>query len=305
MPVDLGVKKMEDTLDQLIDLQLQAHSLPASYRQQIDDFISPFAQTLITKTQSLSQPLVVGINGGQGSGKSTLCHFLALVLRERYQLATVVLSIDNFYWGKQHRQQLAQDIHPLLQTRGVPGTHNVPLALATFAKLLAGQATQLPQFDKAQDDVVAKTDWPLQQSPVAIILFEGWCVGSRPQDNAVLDTAINSLERDEDTDGQWRHYVNQQLAGPYQQWFAHIDYLLMLKVPNMEAVQQWRKLQEKKLVAKAAGGDGLMNETQIDRFIAHYERLTRHNLAEIPTRADQVFQLSMDHQFIAATGLTR
>jgi len=36
-----------------------------------------------------------------------------------------VLSLDDFYLGHAARLQLARDIHPLLATRGVPGTHDI------------------------------------------------------------------------------------------------------------------------------------------------------------------------------------
>ncbi len=41
------------------------------------------------------------------------------------------------------------------------------------------------------------------------------------------------------------------------------------------------------------GGDAsrVMDEAAIARFIAHYERVTRHILAEMPARADHLISL--------------
>ena len=89
---------------------------------------------LLEKYQTArDKPLIIGINGSQGSGKSTLADYLCTMLNERYQLRCVSLSLDDFYLTKLERQQLASQVHPLLETRGVPGTHDIPLALETIA----------------------------------------------------------------------------------------------------------------------------------------------------------------------------
>ena len=301
---------LNDDINALIDQQISEQQLPASYRYLVDGYLLPLCDRVfkeVTRHKARQRPYVLGVNGGQGSGKSTLCRFVQLLLAQCYQQRCISLSLDDFYLSRAERQQLARDQHPLLQTRGVPGTHNIPLALDTFENLLAGEAAPLPRFDKASDDVVPREQWPIQEPPVDVILFEGWCVGARPQAAAELTAPINALERDEDPDASWRRFVNQQLVGDYQKLFAYIDSLLMLKVPGMDAVYQWRLLQEQKLTKRLANnterGSAIMDAEQIIRFVDHYERLTRHMLSDLPGRAEIVFTIANDHSIDSVMGL--
>ena len=234
---------------------------------------------------------IIGINSAQGSGKSTLCKLLALLLQQGFNKSVAVLSLDDFYLTREQRSELAQSIHPLLQTRGVPGTHDVTLAIATLESLKNGLPVSLPRFDKSQDDRASETTWPFIQHPVDIILFEGWCVAALPQTALQLVRPVNSLEAQQDAEGIWRQYVNTKLAGEYQSLFALLDVLLMLKVPSFDKVYDWRALQESKLQQG-------MDSEQLHYFIMHYERLTRYMLDEMPQRADRVLQIGDDHQII-------
>jgi D-glycerate 3-kinase len=127
------------------------------------------------------------------------------------------------------------------------------------------------------------------------VLFEGWCVGAVPQEEAALAEPVNALEREEDPDGVWRRFVNRALASDYRELFAKIDLLIMLAAPSFDVVYRWRLQQEDELRHRIAeqGGDGsrVMTERQLERFIAHYERLTRHMLDEMPARAGIVVRL--------------
>lgn len=227
---------------------------------------------------------VVGLCGAQGSGKSTLA---AAVAREMTALGvpTAVISIDDIYLTPAQREVLARDVHPLLRTRGVPGTHDVALGLSVFDALDRGEATRLPRFDKALDDRLPQALWPRAPAGCRLLLFEGWCVGARPQPEHILARPVNALEANEDRQGVWRRYVNGVLAGAYQRLFARIDALVLLAAPGFDVVLDWRREQE------AALGRRAMDEAALTRFVAHYERLTRHILAEMPARADLVIEL--------------
>ena len=233
---------------------------------------------------------VIGICGSQASGKSTLTAVLRRVLEDA-GLTVASLSLDDLYLTHAERQALAREVHPLLATRGVPGTHDVALGMAVLDGLACDGETLLPVFDKASDDRRAQ-GVPVA-GPVDVILFEGWCVGAVPQ--ADVAEPINGLERDRDPDGRWRAFVNEALAGPYQELFARIERLVLLQAPSFEVVLAWRQEQEAKLRARLAreGGDlkRAMTDNQVADFIAHYERLTRHILAEMPGRADVVVEL--------------
>jgi D-glycerate 3-kinase len=232
------------------------------------------------------RPLVVGLCGAQGSGKSTVAAALAAQFPR-----TVALSLDDLYKTRAERAQLGREIHPLFATRGVPGTHDVDLGLATFARLDAGQATPLPRFDKATDDRIGQASWPIAPDHAELVIFEGWCVGARPQESAALTNAINPLERDQDYDGIWRRHVNETLRGDYQHLFARIDWLALLRAPNWEQVLDWRQEQERALRRSGASGAGVMSDTEVVTFVSHYERLTRHILEDMPGYADVTLQL--------------
>jgi len=244
--------------------------------------------------------LVVGICGAQGSGKTTLARDLAADLG-RAGVSSATLSLDDLYLTRAERLTLAAQVHPLLVTRGVPGTHDVALGLATLDALAHGAATPLPRFDKARDDRAPVANWPISPAKTQVLLFEGWCVGALAQQEAALTAPINALERDEDAEGIWRQYANRALTGPYRQLFARIDVLALLAAPGFEVVQRWRGEQESKLRRADPSAPGLMDEAGIARFIQHYERLTRHILTEMLARADLVAQLDEGRRVLSIT----
>lgn len=246
---------------------------------------------------------VIGINGAQGSGKSTLTHFLVDDLADRHGLRCGWLSLDDCYLGHAARVERAAQLHPLLVTRGVPGTHDVALGHALLRKLRGladGQSLRLPEFSKAQDDRLPEQDWRKVEGPLDLVLFEGWCVGTPPQTGVALAEPVNALERDEDSDGRWRHYVNTQLAGAYADWFSELDAQVFLQVPDIAQVQVWRGQQEAETRQREGRGKGQMEEAALRRFIQHYERLTLHALRVMPDRADVCLRLDTRHAVVAA-----
>ena len=262
------------------------------------DTVERVYRPLATRIGALaaSRPgLVVGICGSQGSGKSTGAALLQILLDEA-RLRTAVLSIDDLYLPKDARKKLAEDVDPLLVTRGPPGTHDVALGERLLDSLPGPQVTAIPRFDKARDTRADPDKWDHFQGPADIILFEGWCVGAKPQPPEALAKPVNELERIFDPDGRWRGYVNHALAGPYQQLFGRLSFLVLLKAPSFEVVARWRKEQEAKLRARVGDVAGVMTDAQIDRFVQYYERLTRFILAEMPSRADAVIALEANRR---------
>ena len=265
----------------------------------------PLAAWIERARAKAGRAIVVGLTGGQGSGKSTVCMLLQTVLREGFGARAALLSVDDLYLTHAERQRLGRELHPLFATRGPPGTHDPTLGLATIDRLLAqrpGERTALPSFDKAIDDRRPRDAWPVHEGPVDHVLFEGWCVGARAQSAAALARPVNALERDEDVEGRWREAINAALSGPYRALFDRIDMQIMLRIDGMERVYEWRRLQEEKLrerVAREGTGGApvrVMSDAELERFIAHYERITRHLLEEMPGRADIVFDIDHCHQ---------
>ncbi|MET0815794.1 MAG: kinase, partial [Pseudoxanthomonas sp.] len=106
-----------------------------------DGFDPSLVSAALDAALSLVQPTpVFAIAGLQGSGKSTLAAQIAALAHARGR-SVAVLSIDDFYLSKDRRQLLARQVHPLLATRGPPGTHDLPLALETLEGLRAGRPT--------------------------------------------------------------------------------------------------------------------------------------------------------------------
>ncbi len=283
---------------------LQRNKLPDSYLDSANKWFYP----LVAEFKNPQQPaIIIGINGTQGSGKSTLADYLCTMLGEQ-GLNCVSLSLDDFYLTRSERKTLAADIHPLLKTRGVPGTHDIALALNTIDSLIKGTGeTLVPRFDKSTDDRHSEADWDRVSGPIDVIVFEGWCVGAKPQSEEALAKPVNSLESERDADGIWRNFFNRALTTDYQPLFDKVDKLIMLRAPSFDAVFNWRLEQEQKMIAQLAEQNntdrsGVMSQAQIAEFIAHYQRITEFSLAEMPSRADHLFQLDAQRQIINYSG---
>jgi len=227
---------------------------------------------------------VFGISGLQGSGKSTLAAQLAAAARAA-GLAAACASLDDFYLTAAQRRALARDVHPLLATRGPPGTHDLALALATLDALRHGGTPPLPRFDKLGDDRLAPELWTRLAGPLDLLVFEGWCLGVPAETEDAVREPLNALEREEDRDGRWRRRCNAALARGYPPLWARIDVLWFLQPSGFETVRDWRAEQERALQAAEPGRAG-MDRATLERFIQHYERISRQALRTLPGIAD-------------------
>ncbi|MDJ0878916.1 MAG: hypothetical protein QNI86_09915 [Halieaceae bacterium] len=286
------------TLAEQLRSLAEAETLPASYPAMAERWFAPLAEWLALRHRALDAPLLVGVNGAQGTGKTTACAVFSLMLRE-HGVRPLTLSLDDFYLDRAARRQLADDVHPLLITRGVPGTHEVSLLEQTLDAVLAGQSARVPVFDKAIDDRLPESEW-LDVGAADVILLEGWCIGATPEPVAALKDPLNDLEARDDPDGLWRRFVNDELAGPYAVLFDRLHELVMLKAPSLARVLEWRRLQEEKLAQRRSGG-GVMSPAEIKHFVEHYERVTRHCLEEMPARADYLLEVADDHSICGAS----
>ncbi|WP_159681587.1 kinase [Luteimonas sp. 9C] len=253
--------------------------------------------TLLAELVRGAAPQVFGISGLQGTGKSTLA---AQVVRaaEARGLRAAVLSLDDLYLDRDARQTLARGVHPLLATRGPPGTHEVALGLAAFDAVRAGAPTRLPRFDKLGDRRVPESAWPNVHG-LDLLLFEGWCVGTPAEPATALVEPVNALERDEDAAGTWRRWCNAALARDYPALWAGLDRLLFLQPPGFEVVFDWRLQQEHTLQA-AEPERGGMDAAGIARFVQHFERVSRQALRTLPGLADAVVTLDAEREIVSA-----
>ena len=251
----------------------------------LDDALAPASRR--ARGDGARPVAVHGIAGLQGSGKSTLARQVAAAGAAQ-GLRVAVLSLDDCYLGRRERQRLGRTVHPLLATRGPPGTHDVALAIDTLDALRAGGAVRLPRFDKATDRRVSPSRWPIVAG-IDLVLFDGWFLKVPPQDDAALVPPINALERSEDPEGRWRTWCNTALARDYPPLWARIDRLLFLQGPGFEVVPRWRWQQEQALRA-ARPGLG-MTRDDVARFVQGFERVSRHALATLPAIADRCVRL--------------
>lgn len=232
---------------------------------------------------------MLAITGLQGSGKSTLAAQI-VDAAGRAGVPALAVSIDDFYLGRRQRLALGRAVHPLLATRGPPGTHEVALACEVLDALAAGAPVRLPRFDKIADRRLPPSRWPVVRGPVRLIVFEGWFLKVPAEPSADLRAPVNALERNEDSQGLWRRYVNESLARDYAPLWRRLPRLLLLQAPGFEVVRHWRWQQERTLQATNPGRRA-MDRAQVERFVLFFERVSRQALRTLPTIADATVAL--------------
>lgn len=240
--------------------------------------VAPFITSLLAAAAArptAPRPLIVGLNGLQGVGKTTLVTALATALSTTHR--TLVLSIDDFYL--RHDAQLAlaasRPSNPLIQNRGEPSTHDLPLARAVFADLAAGRETRVPRYDKAafsgRGDRLPESEWLVANAPgdppVEIVILEGWCVGFRALEPGAL------REKWEGESLTLRHHSLENLAfvndalRDYDALTDMFDAFVHIDAEDLTYVYAWRREQEVKLREDRGTG---MSDEQVVRFVDGY-----------------------------------
>ncbi|KAJ1816226.1 hypothetical protein LPJ56_002414 [Coemansia sp. RSA 2599] len=245
--------------------------------QQAGDFI---LRKLAQKRKIRRSPLIVGINGAQGSGKTTLVRGLVDFLSDR-KVATVGFSLDDLYLTNAEQQKLAVDRrdNPLLRFRGQPGTQDVDLGRATLLSLLANTGpTHIPAYDKSLNagygDRIARDKWPVAQPPVDVVLFEGWCLGFRQLDAREFQAFLRGVHGESNLFKYSRKYSDANLAdinaglGVFEkQLYGLIDAWVYMRVSDIDVVYRWRKDQEDQL---AESGRPSLSDQQLEDFVSRF-----------------------------------
>ena len=254
----------------------------------------------ISKKAKKKSPLIVGLAGGQGSGKTTISSIISLILKKYFKLKVFKISIDDFYKTKKQREILSKNKHSLLLTRGVPGTHDIKIMLDFFRKIKTKnfKSLKLPKFNKANDDRYKKKHWYKLKSRPDVVIFEGWCVGAKPQSLRLLKKPINTIEKAYDKSLKWRRFVNLQLKTNYKKLYSQLDSLLYLKVKNFNLLKKWRIKQEEKLWLKAKSRKNLkiMNKKEVINFMQTYQRITEQMFKDAPKYSSIIMNLNKYHQ---------
>ena len=258
----------------------------------------PISFWIENKYKKKGETVFLGFSGGQGSGKTTVTSILKIILKKFFKRRIHVSSIDNFYKTLEDRNKISNKIHPLLKTRGVPGTHDINLVKNFFniIRKKKFKKIKIPKFEKAMDNRLEKKYWfNIKQKP-EIVILEGWCVGARPQSNSLIKRPINILEKYEDKDLKWRQYVNEKIKKEYKKLFVMIDHLIFMKIPNFKVVFKWRLIQEKKLKKKSYSNKKIMSYNEIKRFIMFYQRITLQMIKDLSKSASVVMLLNKNHE---------
>ena len=258
----------------------------------------------IAKKANKKKPYIVGLAGGQGTGKTTISSIIKIVLEKYFKLNVFKISIDDFYKTRKERINLSKKIHPMLMTRGVPGTHDIKMMLEFFKKIKVKsfKKIKLPNFNKAVDDRSPKKNWySINQQP-DIIIFEGWCVGARAEINKTLKKPINFLEKTNDQNLVWRKHVNHQLKTKYKKLYSQLNCMIYLKAKNFSLLQKWRLKQEKKLWLKTKNRSNhkIMSKIDVLNFMQTYQRITQNMFKNMPKYASIILNLNSNHQIKTA-----
>ena len=197
-------------------------------------------ETLI-HTRIHKKPCVIGVQGIQGSGKSTLVSKLC-ARNPTWRCA----SIDDFYLPyKDLLKKATQD--PLWSVRGNPGTHEVALIIEVLDAFLHSQKSERPIYDKriyaGRGDRVGYDE----VLPGDVLLLEGWCIGFQP-----TTVSSQSLQK-----------INDSLKEYVPIWIR-METIIVLKPPCLQIVYAWRQQSEQKMSQQDV-------EKFVDKYIPSYE----------------------------------
>ena len=263
----------------------------------LNNFYLPLSSWIYSLYKKDNKIKMIGLSGGQGTGKSTITEILEFILKKEYGLETCVFSIDDFYKTKSERIKMSKVIHPLFLTRGVPGTHDINLLNKIIKKLKKKnfKPVLIPRFDKSVDDRHKKIKWIKIKKPPKIIIFEGWCVGAKYQRETTLIKPLNLIESKHDAELKWRKKVNYYLKKNYKKLFNSLDKLIYLKAPSFNYIFKWRLLQEKKLKL-TSNNKNTMSKSNIREFIMFYERITKQMMKDFNIISDLTIFLDKNHR---------
>jgi len=269
----------------------------------IKSFLIPVCFWINNKANK-KKPYFVGLAGGQGTGKTTISSIIKIILTKYFKLRVFRISIDDFYKTRKERRSLSKRVHPMLLTRGVPGTHDVKMMSNFFKKTKSKKfkKIKLPTFNKAIDDRFSKKYWYDLRDKPDVIIFEGWCVGARSEKDMTLKKSLNYLEKANDQKLIWRKYVNQQLKFKYKKLYSQLNCLIYLKAKNFNLLQKWRLKQEHKLWLKSKNSskNKIMSKDDVIKFMQTYQRITQNMFKNMPKYASIILNLNSNHQIKSA-----
>ena len=237
------------------------------------------------------------IGGSQGIGKSSIILIIKKTLEEFYNKKVLALSLDDYYLSKVERELLANQIHPLLRTRGVPGTHNIKELLSNISKFDKNKYPFLiPIFDKLTDDRLRIKN--KINGNFDVLILEGWCCGCNDIEKNYLYKNINYLEKTYDKTFLWRNFYNEKLKGDYKRLFNSFDQIIFMQAPSFKYVINWRLKQEKNNFSNSKKVKK-MSKKELKFFIEHYEKITKWMLKNTVNISNLVIKINKYQRIVS------
>ncbi|MEC4806794.1 MAG: glycerate kinase [Jaaginema sp. PMC 1079.18] len=254
----------------------------------------PLAIWLHDARLSHGKPLIQGLLGGQGTGKTTISWLLKIILQHLGDRA-IAISLDDLYLSYQARQTLQQQDSRLLW-RGPPGTHDVAAGIRVLDELRSPSSSEIlvPRFDKSLHGGAGDAIAPVAVTPADIVFFEGWFVGVPPLPEAAFTTPPYPIVTSEDR--QFALDCNHRLQAYLPLW-QRLDRLIVLNPVDYRLSQEWRKEAEQKMIQQ--GKDG-MGDREIEQFVEYFWKalhpeLFIQPLTRNPDLVDLVIEINPDH----------
>ncbi len=252
----------------------------------VDGYYAPLGIWCASRVAaSARRPWVLGLQGPQGCGKSTLAAALVGALGD-VGVRAVTVSIDDFYLTHGEQLALADRYagNPYLLHRGYPGTHDVALGLRqieTLAALGPGEDALVAAYDKSahrgRGDRKPRSEWRRVTGPLDLLILEGWMLGFSPVDEGALAPDLR---------------VPNALLARYASWNRTLDAFVSLRVESLDVIVRWRVDSER--ARRDAGEAALSDEDArdyIERFLPAY-RVYMPALAARPP-CDDVRQIEL------------
>ncbi|CAG8512453.1 7785_t:CDS:2 [Paraglomus brasilianum] len=269
----------------------------SSKAQSVIQFIVERFENLNRQRRFSLKPLIIGISGIQGCGKTTLVSNVVRKLDQDHNLVAVSFSADDFVhtYEKQVQIKLNNSQNRLLEKRGLPGTHDVAFCRDTFAALCKAQyeyATRIgetekeaspvlvPKYDKScyngKGDRVPEDQWQRILPPIDCILFDGWFLGFKHLPDEVLSRIYNDALRRPNGEEKplflshaLSHLltINNNLKEYETSLYPFIDIFIHIDTEDINVVYKWRLEQEHRMIAKGMTG---MTDIEVKEFVNRY-----------------------------------
>ena len=196
-------------------------------------------ENFILSQHTKYNPIVVGIQGVQGCGKSHTCSDLKRRL-ETKKFTVAILSLDDFYLDRNRMGS-----HTI---RGHPGTHDFIYLGHVIESMKTGQACRIPRYDSTQwEGKGDRVGYSIYDQQPDIILVEGWCIGFYPSGR--VETAVNDYVR------QYHMHISTKLN------------IFVILVADPINSYRWRARAEQLAITDGKTG---MSDDEIRDFISHY-----------------------------------